>query len=113
MPGEAEQWAIRRQVAAEQEDGQRRYSDELRGRAARYARERQAEGARGAQVATELGLPWITVRRWLGEDDARPAFLRVEIAGPAAMRAILHGPRGLRVEGVDAHFLAELLRALE
>jgi hypothetical protein len=57
---------------------------------------------------------WKTLARWVGERKAAPRFERVQMASaPAALPAlIVHGPRGLRIEGLDVSSVAELVRRL-
>ncbi|HWP04994.1 MAG TPA: hypothetical protein VNN72_04595 [Polyangiaceae bacterium] len=55
-----------------------------------------------------------TLSRWLGEKRPSASFERVEVvataASPAARKLIVHGPRGLRVEGLELADVAELVR---
>ena len=106
--------SCRRKLADERGDGRRGYSSGTRERVTQYVRARRAGGASGRGTAGELGLPWTTIERWESERGRRGIFLPVEVQGPlvVATPVILHGPRGLRIEGADAVFVAELLRAL-
>ena len=65
-------------------------------------------------MAIELGMQNQTLSRWLGEKRAAKRFDRVEVvAEPAASIAapiLVHGPRGLRIEGLDIAAVAELVR---
>jgi len=95
-----------------------RYSETTRAKVVAYARRQVEQGASLHGVAGEVGMPSVTLSRWMRVELTATAFLPVEI-GVAEREAkgwkaavVLHGPRGLRVEGVDALFLAELILAL-
>ena len=105
-----EQDELQGRLAYERAQAGRGYSAELRERVVEYARRRGAEGGSGWRVADELGVPWPTLRRWLVQTTA---FLPVEVS-PVGSQAgvVIHGPRGLWIEGADARFVAELLLAL-
>jgi transposase len=79
-----------------------------------YTVARRRQGAKLVEVATELGKQNQTLSRWLGEERAAKRFERVEVvAAPAASVAspiLVHGPRGLRIEGLDIAAVAELVR---
>ena len=55
-----------------------------------------------------------TLSRWLGEKRSAKRFERVEVvavpAVPLAAPILVHGPRGLRIEGLDIAAVAELVR---
>lgn len=79
-----------------------------------HVAERRGAGDKVVDLAEELGLSALTVRRWLKRESAslfRPISIfeaRVESRG----RIVVHGPRGLRIEGLDVAGVAELLRRL-
>jgi transposase len=82
-----------------------------------YTVARRRQGAKLIEVAVELGLHNHTLSRWLGEKRAAKRFDRVEVvattpaaAAPVASRIIVHGPRGLRIEGLELAAVAELVR---
>jgi transposase len=77
-----------------------------------YTVARRREGATVVAVAGEIGLNWRTLTRWVGERKAAgKRFERVEVVAPIAQRAlVVHGPRGLRIEGLDLAGVAELVR---
>jgi hypothetical protein len=81
-----------------------------------YARRRIGAGASVAAVGSEVGLSAVTLARWLrGPRSGPQRFLPVEVgveAAPARGEIVVHGPRGVRVEGADARFVAELILAL-
>jgi len=79
-----------------------------------YTVARRRQGAKLVEVAIELGMQNQTLSRWLGEKRAAKRFDRVEVvAAPGASiatRILVHGPRGLRIEGLDIAAVAELVR---
>jgi transposase len=82
-----------------------------------YTVARRRQGAKLVEVAAELGMPNHTLSRWVGEKRAAKHFERVEViaepaapAAPTARALIVHGPRGLRIEGLDITAIAELVR---
>jgi|SRR6185369_924568 len=79
-----------------------------------YTVARRRQGAKLVEVAAELGMPNHTLSRCVGEKRAAKHFERVEViaapAAPTARALIVHGPRGLRIEGLDIAALAELVR---
>jgi transposase len=80
-----------------------------------YTVARRRQGASIVEVASEVGINFRTLSRWLGERKA-PRFGRVEVVAARATTAagvqtiIVHGPRGLRIEGLDLAAAAELVR---
>ncbi len=99
-----------------------KYAAEIRERVLAYARRRRAEGGGIKSIAAELGLPWQTLDYWLHgrKPEARsekvpllPVTLEAEVikrTGEATL--VVHGPRGLRIEGLDIEDLADLVRRL-
>jgi hypothetical protein len=90
----------------------RPYPKGLMGKLVSYTVARRRQGAKIVEVAAELGMKFHTLSRWLGEK--RPTgFERVEVIAPpppAARTLTVHGPRGLRIEGLDLSGVAELVR---
>jgi hypothetical protein len=81
-----------------------------------YTVARRRQGAKLVEVAAELALSDQTLSRWLGEKRASTKFVQV-VAAPAAASMpitapaiIVHGARGLRIEGLDLAAIAELVR---
>jgi hypothetical protein len=81
-----------------------------------YTVARRRQGASIVEVASEVGINFRTLARWLGARKT-PRFDRVEVmatsvtsAALAAPVVIVHGPRGLRIEGLDLIAVAELVR---
>lgn len=79
----------------------------------------QRSGRSQASVAAELGVNSRTLSRWARLVPAaapvlQPVFRRVEVVGTPAAPAslVVHGPGGLRVEGVELATLLSLWRAL-
>lgn len=79
-----------------------------------YTVTRRRQGAELLAVGAELGISWKTLGRWLGARKTSPRFERVQVAAaPAATKSlVVHGPRGLRIEGLDVDGVAELLQRL-
>lgn len=86
----------------------------LRGEAIEYARVRAADGSSAAEISRELSLPGPTLARWGKAATGRFVPVMVEPAAAPVARAtvVVHGPCGLRVEGLDLASLAALLREL-
>ena len=79
-----------------------------------YTVARRRQGAKVVEVATELGMNFQTLARWVGEKRAAKRFERVEVvassAAPAPRALVVHGPRGLRIEGLDLASVVERVR---
>ena len=80
-----------------------------------YTVARRRQGASIVEVAAEVGINFRTLARWLGARKTE-RFGRVEVvaapvrAAAAAVAIVVHGPRGLRIEGLDLAAVAELVR---
>jgi len=88
-----------------------RYPNEIRARVAEYVRQRRGDGEQLKVIAAELGMRRQLLRRW-SESEPAPgasAFLPVSVVGDTPDGFVLHGPRGIRVEGLDIDALAALL----
>ncbi len=94
----------------------RRYPPALRRMAVDYFRRRRAAGTSVEAISRELGVKRHTIVGWTATPEvaAAPAFLPVHLVAdaPAASRIVVHGPGGVRVEGLDLAGVAELLRRL-
>jgi hypothetical protein len=121
MRRDHEAWAIRAEIEQLGARGRgRAYPEAIRRRAVAYYRARRDEGAVIAGIGPELGLPWQTVQRWAaleGQHELQPAsFAPVEILDATTTdkrgHLIVHGPAGLRIEGLDMDALVELCRRL-
>ena len=92
----------------------RAYPEALRLRAIAYVEARRAEGAATRTAGEEIGMDWRTLLRWAPRARAA-AFERVLIREntPIPVTAlIVHGPGGIRIEGLDLAGVAELVRRL-
>ena len=107
--------ALRSALAVAERSGVgRAYPIALRRAAAAHGISARDRGAPLTVVAAALGLPPITLQRWIQREGAsmfRSAVV-VEPAAPPSSPLVVHGPRGLRVEGLDVAGVAELLRRL-
>jgi hypothetical protein len=96
------------------------YPKKLRDEAVDYAQERRAQGATWGGIAQELGIGVDSLTKWARTAErspAVPAFRQVSleqevVASTAGRGLVVHGPGGVRVEGLDVASLAELLRRL-
>lgn len=97
------------------------YPDELRERVVAYCRARREQGAAMSTIASEVGIIWQTIDRWVSSGTSvglvkSAGFERFEIVDtPASIangRFIVRGPKGLCIEGLDIDALAELIRRL-
>lgn len=91
------------------------YPKGLLARLLSYTVARRRQGATIVQIAAELGLKDKTLSRWFGSKRRSSGFERVEVverptAAAAAQAIIVHGPRGLRIEGLDLAAVADLVR---
>jgi hypothetical protein len=103
---------LRAALARRQSGRGRRFSPELRRQISGIGRRLRSEGASWSGIGSELGLTTATVQR-LCDGDA-PGFARVEVVGDAATGTglVVITPSGFRVEGLDAHGAAMLIRQL-
>lgn len=93
----------------------KRYPRPLLEKMLSYTVARRRQGATLLAVGGEIGMNWKTLARWVGQRKAAPRFERVQVAVPTAAPAsavVVHGPRGLRIEGLDVGGVAELVRRL-
>lgn len=114
--------AVRAEIARRHQQGARgRVPEALKAEVLECLRARRAQGATAEQVASELGLRHRLLERWAAE--ARPRDMRPALAGFHAVQVVaepakalqrgglvVHGPGGLRVEGLSLEQVAELLR---
>jgi hypothetical protein len=93
----------------------RRYPNVLRKRVLSYIQSRQRQGASPEQISAELGLVLSTLQRWQKQTSPAAEFERIEIVGEpiAPSGLVVHGPAGLRIEGLDLAGVAELVRRLQ
>lgn len=93
------------------------YPAELRRKALSYIGSRLEEGGSVYAVAREIGISQTSLARWIESEPQRAsaAFRPVTVVaddGPAPGAIVVHGPAGIRVEGLDMAGVAELLRRL-
>jgi transcriptional regulator with XRE-family HTH domain len=77
-----------------------------------YTVARRRQGAQLLEVAEELGLSDKMLTRWLSGRRKARKFGRVEVVAATGGALTVHGPRGLRIEGLDIDGLAELVQRL-
>lgn len=92
----------------------RRYPAAVRRQGAAYLAARRAGGATVSSVTRELAVRRDTLLGWAGPavKAVRPRFVPVAVVEERAGRIVVHGPRGVRVEGLDVAGVADLLRRL-
>jgi hypothetical protein len=108
---------LKRQLAAQERGRGKRYDGALRERVVMFAKHRRSEGRSWAEIATELGVAFETVRRWcLGRRQARETALALRPVEVAAVheRSVLAvvAPSGLRVEGATVDEVIAIVRAV-
>lgn len=104
---------------AERSGAGRPYPEPLRRAADAYRREREREGASVRRVAAELGVSGASLARWgRGREEPAGEFRAIEIVAELAepvspvSAVVVHGPRGLRIEGLSLQELAALIERL-
>jgi transposase len=99
----------------------RRYPRALRKALTAHAEARQAEGATLEVIGSELGMSSRTLWYWLRKQpevkrQARARLLPVQVVEAQMQQQqgsiVVHGPRGMRIDGLDVATLAELLQRL-
>lgn len=90
-----------------------RYEPDLKLRILEYFHRRRAEGAPQKTVAAEVGVSWMTLRRWLDDESPEPCtrLVPVELVEPAQVLTLVT-PRGFRLEGLTPRQALDLLRHL-
>jgi transposase len=105
---------LRRALAEAPREGVGRpYPQALRLRVVAFVRAEMAQGGSIADSAAQLGLTPVTVARWLQAATAS-SFVAVQLPADerTPSRLVLHGPGGLRVEGLSLEQVLTLLRSL-
>lgn len=88
----------------------RRYSEEQQALAVRHAAERQSQGRGIEEVALELRVHPLTLRRWM---QRKRLFRPVEVAESRSSGSYaVVTPDGFRVEGVGREEIAEVIGLL-
>jgi transposase-like protein len=101
----------------------RPYPAAIRREVIAYVSRQRAQGQSVALLAEELGLSPLTLGRWLEQPAhgaAMALFRPVSLAAaapavevlPARSSLVVHGPGGLRIEGLDLDSLTQLVRRL-
>ena len=88
------------------------YPKELLERLVGYTVAKRREGLSIEAIGEELGIGWRTLARWLGARATARGFRRVEVVEGRRSAIVVHGPSGLRIEGLDIEAVAELVRRL-
>jgi hypothetical protein len=95
----------------------RRVPTELRERVVAYARARRSEGASWYRVSLEVGCTSATIQRWGSSRGSEkvcpivPVEILTEASGVPGLLALV-SPAGYRLEGLELHQAADLLRRL-
>ncbi len=100
-----------------------RYTAEQRQEAVEYVRARQQQGASVEEAAKELGMSSWTLSRWgsaarraTQQQPGRQVLVPVEVKAERAQARggglVVHGPGGVRVEGLCVEDAVRLLRGL-
>ena len=106
---------IRRAVEQIDKHGQRRrYNRELRERIVAYTDERRRAGVDLESIGSELNVPWRTLARWGAASRKQSrTFRRVDVVVKAAASVVtVHGPHGIRIEGLEMAAVVDLIRRL-
>jgi hypothetical protein len=106
-----------RQIRLAQAGGKRaRYTPAIRSAVLQYASERRRSRVSWHDITNELGIVASLVQRWIraGQSRLLPVKLVTEAAAavPADGRVVVHGPRGIRIEGLSVSELAALITRL-
>lgn len=105
--------ALRQALASAPREGVgRAYRAEIRQRAIAYVHRRRREGASLESIGRELGVSTTTVVRWTTQASHSFALARVQTPETVAGRIVVHGPRGIRVEGLSLDELVALWERL-
>jgi len=99
---------LRSRIKAVKVKGPRpRFSDEIRSQAIIAFR---ASGMSAANFAKEVGISQGSLFKWLKvEGNASAKSFRKLSVEPEGREWIVHGPKGLRIEGLDLNALAQLI----
>ena len=104
-------------AAAERQGAGRPYPEPLRRAAVAHYHRRQQQGASLQEVEAELGVSGISLVRWSRVTPALTSGFRevaimeaVPEASAPSSKIVVHGPRGVRIEGLHVADVAELLQ---
>lgn len=115
MNDERELTSLRAELARIERRGRgRAYPAALRDRVAVYLSARRAAGVSVPKVGAELGLCVSTLLRWTRARPSPAGFERVLVVTDTTPSSalVVHGPCGLRIEGLQLADVAELVRRL-
>jgi transposase-like protein len=98
----------------------RRYPAELQRQVVAYVRQRRERGATLKSAAREVEVSWRTVEHWCNRKRPTPPPKKAALLTPVVLRAtpeptakvVVHGPHGLRIEGLNVSQIVELLARL-
>ena len=84
----------------------------FKARVARFVTARRAAGEPLGAIASALGIPQSSLLRWAAPAKAAPRFSRVRVTSGASESGVrawtVHGPAGLRIEGLTVAEVAAL-----
>lgn len=115
---------IRKQLAAarRRSAGRTQYSHQLKGEVVAVATALQDVGHSRQSVSRELGLNPVTLADWVRKaatvgEETEASMLPVAVVSADevphdSQHPVVHGPLGVRVEGLDVEGVADLLRRL-
>ncbi|RKG47903.1 hypothetical protein D7X30_41255 [Corallococcus sp. AB011P] len=120
---------LKQEVEGQRSRGTRwRFDEDFRARAVAYLRARQAEGGTQEEAAREMGLSSWTLSRWgrqggpvrrgrparVSPETSTAAFHAVAVKREEEAEGVLvvHGPGGVRVEGLSVAQVVEVLKGL-
>ena len=109
---------LRQAIEEARSGGQRRFGPELREQIIRYVAHSRAQGVTIKQALMPLALSTSVYFGWLQQSGskaaARPRFLPVRVAAEKVERkgVSVHGPMGVRIEGLAVDEIAELIKRL-
>lgn len=92
-----------------------RYPAELRIAVARQVRAWRSQGESWAAISRELGLPSLTLQRWLESENPagfRPVVVGSEDGRDPDAKPVVVLPNGIRIEGLGMPDLVAFVRAL-
>ncbi len=106
--------ALRRALKAHEAARGKRYDTALKKRVIAFAEAKRRDGRSWADISSELGIAFETVRRWCVATDGVHRMREVHVVAERSVQRVVTvlAPSGHRVEGLSLHDAAALLRAL-
>ena len=105
--------ALKQALASAERSGVgRAYPAAIRERVIAYVERRRAEGVADEAIGRELGISPMTFRRWAGRRASGFVLATVDAPFAAPVGVVVHGPRGLRIDGLDLEGVAALWERL-